>query len=82
MGGLGKRGVLGTWHRISAKHLRSYCDEMCFRFNNRKNPYLFRDKILKLIAPPNLETRSSLISRLSFGVKTDDYLNGILRTTR
>ena len=35
-----KRGVLGTWHRISAKHLQAYCDEMCFRFNNRKNPYL------------------------------------------
>jgi transposase-like protein len=50
-----KRGVLGTWHRISAKHLQAYCDEMCFRFNNRKNPYLFRDTILKLIASPNLE---------------------------
>ncbi|HUJ31277.1 MAG TPA: IS1595 family transposase [Candidatus Acidoferrum sp.] len=50
-----KRGVLGTWHRISAKHLQAYCNEMCFRFNNRKNPYLFRDTILKLIASPNLE---------------------------
>jgi transposase-like protein len=50
-----KRGVLGTWHRISAKHLQAYCDEMCFRFNNRKNPYLFRDTILKLIASSNLE---------------------------
>jgi hypothetical protein len=28
---------------------------MCFRFNNRKNPYLFRDTILKLIASSNLE---------------------------
>ena len=50
-----KRGVMGTWHRISAKHLQSYCNEMCFRFNNRKNPYLFRDTILKLIASQNLE---------------------------
>jgi transposase-like protein len=50
-----KRGVLGTWHRISAKHLQAYCNEMCFRFNNRKNPYLFRDTIVKLIASPNLE---------------------------
>lgn len=50
-----KRGVLGTWHRISAKHLQAYCNEMCFRFNNRKNPYLFRDTILKLIGSPNLE---------------------------
>ncbi len=50
-----KRGVIGTWHRVSAKHLQSYCNEMCFRFNNRKNPYLFRDTILKLIESPNLE---------------------------
>jgi transposase-like protein len=50
-----KRGVIGTWHRISAKHLQAYCDEMCFRFNNRKNPYLFRDTVLKLISSPNLE---------------------------
>lgn len=53
-----KRGVLGTWHRISAKHLQAYCNEMCFRFNNRKNPYLFRDTILKLIASPNLEYKN------------------------
>jgi transposase-like protein len=50
-----KRGVRGTWHHISARHLASYLEEMEFRFNNRKNPYLFRDTILKLIASPNLE---------------------------
>ena len=50
-----KRGVMGTWHRLSAKHLQAYCNEMCFRFNNRHNPYLFRDTILRLIASPNLE---------------------------
>jgi transposase-like protein len=50
-----KRGIVGTWHKVSAKHLPAYLDEMCFRFNNRKNPYLFRDTILKLIDSPNLE---------------------------
>jgi transposase-like protein len=50
-----KRGVRGTWHHISAKHLASYLEEMSFRFNNRKNPYLFRDTLLKLIDSPNLE---------------------------
>jgi ISXO2 transposase-like protein len=50
-----KRGVRGTWHHISAKHLASYLEEMSFRFNNRKHPYLFRDTIIKLIASPNLE---------------------------
>jgi transposase-like protein len=50
-----KRGIVGTWHKVDAKHLPAYLDEMCFRFNNRKNPYLFRDTIIKLIASSNLE---------------------------
>jgi transposase-like protein len=50
-----KRGIMGTWHHLGAKHLSAYLDEMCFRFNNRKNPYLFRDTIIKLIQTPNLE---------------------------
>jgi transposase-like protein len=53
-----KRGVRGTWHHISAKHLASYLEEMSFRFNNRKNPYLFRDTILKLIASSSLEYKT------------------------
>ncbi len=50
-----KRGILGMWHKIDAKHLPAYLDEMCFRFNNRKTPYLFRDTIIKLIQTPHLE---------------------------
>jgi len=50
-----KRGIVGTWHRISAKHLSAYLDEMEFRFNNRSNPYLFRDTLMNLIEAPVLE---------------------------
>jgi len=50
-----KRGIIGSWHKVDAKHLPAYLDEMCFRFNNRKNPYLFRDTIIKLIQSPNME---------------------------
>jgi ISXO2-like transposase domain len=50
-----KRGIMGTWHRVSAKHLAAYLDEMTWRFNNRKNPFLFRDTMLKLIHSENLE---------------------------
>jgi hypothetical protein len=28
---------------------------MCFRFNNRRNDFLFRDTMLKLVESPNLE---------------------------
>jgi transposase-like protein len=50
-----KRGIVGTWHKVDAKHLPAYLDEMCFRFNNRKNPYLFRDTLTKLVNTQNLE---------------------------
>ncbi len=50
-----KRGIVGTWHKVSAKHLPAYLGEMSFRFNNRKNPYLFRDTIIKLIQTSNVE---------------------------
>ena len=50
-----KRGIIGTWHRVSAKHLEAYLNEMCFRFNNRKNPFLFRDTLLKMIKSDNVE---------------------------
>jgi len=53
-----KRGIMGTWHRVSAKHLAAYLDEMTWRFNNRKNPFLFRDTMLKLIASDNLEYKT------------------------
>ena len=50
-----KRCIVGTWHKVSAKHLPAYLYEMCLRFNNRKNPFLFRDTMLKLIDSPNVE---------------------------
>ncbi len=31
-----KRGVYGTFHRVSEQHLQKYCDEFSFRWDNRK----------------------------------------------
>lgn len=50
-----KRSIVGSYHQISAKHLDRYLDEFEFRFNNRNNPYLFRDTLLRLIASSHLE---------------------------
>lgn len=37
-----KRGLYGTYHRVSKKHLFRYCDEFSYRFNLRKQqPELF-----------------------------------------
>lgn len=49
-----KRGIVGTWHKVSAKHLQSYCEEMCFRFNRRKRPDLFIDTLRHMITAPTL----------------------------
>jgi transposase-like protein len=45
-----KRSVVGAYHQVSTKHIERYLDEFEFRFNNRDNPYLFRDTLLKLIS--------------------------------
>ena len=50
-----KRSIVGAFHQVSDKHLDRYLDELEFRFNNRDNPYLFRDTLLRLIASENLE---------------------------
>jgi transposase-like protein len=49
-----KRSVVGAYHQLSEKHLQSYLDEGAWRFNNRENPYLFRDTLLKLIHSDSL----------------------------
>jgi transposase-like protein len=47
--GLFKRGIVGSFHQVSHKHLDRYLDEFEFRYNNRKNPYLFRDTLTRLV---------------------------------
>jgi transposase-like protein len=49
-----KRGIIGTWHRISAKHLPAYLNEMTFRFNRRKRADLFLDTLRHMVTAPVL----------------------------
>jgi len=44
-----KRGIMGTWHKISAKHLQAYLDEMTFRFDRRKRSDIFIDTIRHMV---------------------------------
>ena len=44
-----KRGIMGTWHKISAKHLQAYLDEMTFRFDRRKRSDLFIDTLRHMV---------------------------------
>jgi transposase-like protein len=44
-----KRSIVGSYHQLSAKHLESYLDEIAFKFNNRRNPFLFRDTLMAML---------------------------------
>jgi len=49
-----KRGIIGTWHNVSVKHLPAYLEEMVFRFNRRKRSDLFLDTLRHMITAPAL----------------------------
>lgn len=37
-----KRGLVGSFHKVSEKHLDRYLDEFTYRFNERHNEQLFQ----------------------------------------
>lgn len=41
-----KRGIIGSYHKVSVKYLQAYVNEFSFRYSNRKNPDIF-DLIMK-----------------------------------
>ncbi len=43
-----KRGVIGSFHQVSVKHLHRYLNEFSFRFNNREAEDIFAMMIVKL----------------------------------
>jgi len=44
-----KRGIGGVYHSVSAKHLQSYLDEYCFRYNRRLEGNLQFNAILERV---------------------------------
>ena len=44
-----KRGLVGSFHKISEKHLDRYLDEFTYRFNGRKDDELFSQTIRNLV---------------------------------
>ena len=40
-----KRGIMGSYHKVSKEYLPLYVNEFSWRFNNRKNPEMFADLI-------------------------------------
>ena len=50
-----KRSIVGSFHQLSEKHLDAYLAELEWRFNNRENPYLFRDTIKAMLNAEQLQ---------------------------
>lgn len=53
-----KRSIVGSYHQVSSKHLDRYIEEFEWRFNQRDNPYLFRDTLIRLIASNRMEYKA------------------------
>ena len=49
-----KRSIVGSYHKLSVKHLPAYLGELEWRFDNRDNPYMFRDTMCRLIGAETL----------------------------
>ncbi len=59
-----KRSVIGSYHKLSKKHLDAYLAEFEFRFNNRDNEYLFRDTLTRLVMAENLPYKTLISPQL------------------
>lgn len=56
--GLLKRGLIGSYHRVSIKHLHRYLAEFQMRWNNSSNPDLFALIVLRLLIASAMEYKS------------------------
>ena len=52
-----KRSIVGTFHKMSAKHMDRYLEELEWRFNNRNNPHIFRDTLSRIVDTDPLQYR-------------------------
>lgn len=44
-----KRGLIGSFHKVSEKHLDRYLDEFTYRFNGREDDQLFQNTLRNLV---------------------------------
>ena len=44
-----KRSIVGSFHKMSVKHMDRYLEELEWRYNNRDNPHIFRDTLARIV---------------------------------
>ena len=52
-----KRSIVGSFHKMSAKHMDRYLEELEWRYNNRDNPHIFRDTLARIMNTDPLQYR-------------------------
>ena len=52
-----KRSIVGSFHKMSTKHMDRYLEELEWRFNNRENPQIFMDTLRRIVHTDPLEYR-------------------------
>ena len=52
--GLFKRSLMGSFHKVSRKHLDRYLSELEWRFNNRDNDHIFVDTLRRIVQTETL----------------------------
>jgi hypothetical protein len=62
-----KRGIYGSYHKVSIKHLQRYCNEFSFRFNRRGEQLQMFDSTVK-----NLTSGEALSYRHLVSSETPD----------
>ncbi len=57
-----RRGLYGTYHKVSIKHLPRYLAEFTYRFNRRDVPDLFPQTLARLLNRINMPYRELITS--------------------
>ena len=52
-----KISLVGAFHKMSAKHMERYLEELEWRYNNRGNTHIFRDTLARIMNTKPLEFR-------------------------
>jgi transposase-like protein len=53
-----KRGIVGSFHQVSIKHLHRYMSEFEFRFNSRDDQDIFAAVVIKLVTKSALRYKA------------------------
>ncbi len=58
-----KRSIVGSFHKVSLKHIDRYLEELEWRFNNRSNPHIFTDTLRRILTTNALPYRELVDNR-------------------